>query len=99
MLDQIKRQDKAVSYEAFGTQGLQRGLSFNTYIKTLVVWSFYLEKNNPRLIDVQDIVQGIVIILTMDSTTSCDIISALKNISFFNEAKVGKIKDKLAQTF
>lgn len=53
MLDQIKRQDKAISYEAYGADGLTRGSDFNIDTKTLAIWSIAPETNKPKLMDVQ----------------------------------------------
>lgn len=39
MLDQIRRQENAISYEAFGIDGLQRGIGFKIDTKSLVVRS------------------------------------------------------------
>ena len=38
-LDQMRRQDKAISYEASGNEGLKRGSSFNVDTKTSAVRS------------------------------------------------------------
>ena len=35
MLDQIRRQDSAISYEAIGADGLKRGTGFNIDTKSL----------------------------------------------------------------
>ena len=37
MLDQIRRQENAISYEAIGVDGLKRGICFNIETKSLVV--------------------------------------------------------------
>ena len=42
MLDQIRRQENAISYEAFGDNGLQRGTGFNIDTKSLAVLSMLL---------------------------------------------------------
>lgn len=99
MLDQIRRQEKSISYEAFGAQSLQRGSSFNFDNKTLVVWSFAPETNKSLLMYVKDIAQDSSIIWTLDSTTRSEISSALKIFSFMNETKVGQIEDQISQTF
>ena len=61
-MDHIRRQDKSISYEAFGAQGLKRSIGVNIDSKTLVVWSFSLETYKPQLMDVQDIDQASAII-------------------------------------
>ena len=62
MLDQIRRQDNAISYEAVGVDGLRRGTSFNIDTKSLAVWSMAPTLNKPRLMDVQSTEQGNMII-------------------------------------
>jgi hypothetical protein len=53
MLDQIRRQENAISYEAFGADGLQRGIGFNIDTKSMVVWSMAPSSNKTKLMDVQ----------------------------------------------
>ena len=52
MLDQIRRQENSISYEAIGTDGIRRGTSFNIDTKFLVVQSMAPASNKPRLMDV-----------------------------------------------
>ena len=52
MLDQIRRQENAISYEAFGADGLRTGIGFNIDTKSLAVWSMAPSSNKPRLMDV-----------------------------------------------
>ena len=52
MLDQIIRQESAISYEAYGIGGLQRGSRFNIETKALLVQSIASASNNPKLMDV-----------------------------------------------
>ena len=54
IFDQIRRQDKVVTYKAFGVEGLQRGSRFNNDSKTLAIWSIAPKMDNPKLMDVQD---------------------------------------------
>lgn len=53
VLDQIRRQESAISYEAYGADGLQRGTGFNIDTKSLAVWSIAPSSNKPKLMDVQ----------------------------------------------
>ena len=54
MLDQIRRQENAISYEAIGAEGLKRGTGFNIDTKSLAVWSMAPASNKPKLMDVQN---------------------------------------------
>lgn len=58
MLDQIRRHDKAISFEAYATEGLTRGSEFNIDTNTLAIWSIAPETNKPKLMDVQSTPQG-----------------------------------------
>ena len=58
VLDQIRRQDKAISYEATGSDGLQRVSRFNIDTKTLAIWSIALETNKPKMMDIEETSQG-----------------------------------------
>lgn len=53
MLYQVRRKDKAISYEVYGEDGLTRGSCFNIDAKTLAIWSISPEINKPKLMDVQ----------------------------------------------
>ena len=65
MLDQIRRQDNVISYEALGADGLKRGIGFNIDTKSLVVWSMASTSSKPKLMDVQSTKQGSMIIWTL----------------------------------
>ena len=69
VLDQMRRQDKAISYEAIGSEGLKRGSSFNVDTKTLVVWSIAPNTKKPKMMDIQETTQGNMIVWTLDNTT------------------------------
>ena len=53
MLDQIRRQDNAISYEGIGANGFKRGIGFNIDTKSLVVWSMAPASNKTKLMDIQ----------------------------------------------
>ena len=53
LLDQNRRQENVISYEAYGVGVLQRGSRFNIDTKSLVVWSMDPIKNKPKLMDVK----------------------------------------------
>ena len=82
MLDQIRRQENAISYEVVGADGLRRGTSFNIDTKSLAVWSMAPASNKPRLMDVQRTEQGNMIVWTLHGTTGKEISKALKHFSF-----------------
>ena len=98
MLDQIRRQDNAISYEAIGADGLKRGTGFNIDTKSLAVWSMAPTSNKPKLMDVQSIEKGNMIIWTLQGTSGTEISNALKHFSFMNEAKVEEMETRLAHS-
>ena len=53
VLDQMRIQDKAVSYEATGSEGFKRGSGFTVYTITLVVWSIAPDTKKPKMMDIQ----------------------------------------------
>ena len=59
VLDQIRRQDKAISYEE---------ISSDVDTKTLAIWSIALETNKPKMMDVEEIAQGNMLTQTLDNT-------------------------------
>ena len=52
MLDQIRRQDRAISFEAYGAGGLTRGFGFNIDTKTLAIWCVAPDNDKPKLMNV-----------------------------------------------
>ena len=58
VLDQIRRQDKPISYEATSSDGLKRGSSFNIDTKTLAIWSIAPKTNKPKVKNVEETAQG-----------------------------------------
>ena len=97
MLDQIRRQENAISYEAIGAEGLKRGTGFNIDTKSLAVWSMAPASNKPKLMDVKNTEQGNMIIWTLHGSSGKEISKALKHFSFMNEAKVEEMEDRLSQ--
>lgn len=68
MLDQIRRQEKSISFEAFGPRGLQRGSGYNIDAQSLAVWSIAPELDKPKQMEVKDTPQGNVIFWSVQST-------------------------------
>ena len=54
ILDQMRRQDKAISCESSSSEGLKRGLGFNIDTKTLAVWSVAPDTRKPKMMDIQE---------------------------------------------
>ena len=98
MLDQIRRQDNVISYEAIGVDGLKRGTSFNIDTKFLVVWSMAPTSNKPKLMDVQSTKQCNMILRTLQDTFDTNNSKVLKHFSFMNEAKVEEMETRLAKS-
>ena len=78
MLDQIKKQEDSISYEALVVDDLQRGQGFNIYSKSLVVWIMTLETNKPKLMDIQSTSQCNMIVWTMQNTFGTKISKVMK---------------------
>ena len=96
MLDQIRRQDKSINYEATSSDGLKRGSGFNVDTKTLAIWSIALETNKPRMMDVEETAQGNMITWTLDNTIGREVSSMIRHLELMNEAKMDQIEDRLA---
>lgn len=67
ILDQIRRKNKAISYEAYGVDGLTRGSGFTIDTKTLAIWSIDPMTNKPKIMDVQSTPQVNLITWTIES--------------------------------
>ena len=52
VLDQMRRKDKSISYEASSSEGLKRGSGFNVDTKTLAVWIVAPDTKNPRMMEI-----------------------------------------------
>ena len=52
VLDQMRRQDKEIRYEASSNEVFKRGLGFNIDTKTLAVWIATLDPKNPKIMDI-----------------------------------------------
>lgn len=53
MLDQIRRKENTISYEAFEANRLPRGSRFNIDSRSLEVWSISPTKTKPKLMNMQ----------------------------------------------
>lgn len=98
MLDQIRRQENNISYEAFGAEGLKRGTSFNIDTKSLTFWSMAPSSNKPKLMDVQSTKKVNMIVWTLQGTSGTDISKAVKHFSFMNESKVEEMETRLSKS-
>ena len=58
----MRRQDKAISYEASNSEGFKRGSGFNIDTKTLAVWTVALDTKKPKVIDIEETAQGNMIV-------------------------------------
>ena len=99
VLDQMRRQDKAISYEASGSEGLKRGSGFNVDTKILAVWSIAPNTKKPKMMDIQETAQGNMIVWTLDNTFGKEISSLVKHFLLMNEAKVDQIGDSLTAIY
>ena len=99
VLDQMRRQDKDISYEASGIEGMKRGSGFNVDTKTLVVWSVSLDTKKPKMMDIQEIGKGNMIVWIVDNATGKEISSLVKHFALMNEVKVDQIEDMLAAIY
>lgn len=57
VLDQMRRQDKEISYESSSSEGLKRGSRLNIDTKTLVLWSVSPDTKKPKMMDIQETAQ------------------------------------------
>ena len=96
VLDQLRRQDKIISYEAIGSDGFKRGSRFNVDTKTLAVWSVAPNTKKPKMMDISVTAQGSMIVWTIDNTLGKELSSLVKHFALMNEAKVDQIEDRLA---
>ena len=62
VLDQLRRQDKTISYEATSSEGFKRRSGFNVDTKTLAVWSIAPDRNKPKMMNIQATTQGNMIV-------------------------------------
>ena len=96
-LVQIRRQEKSISYEAYGANGLQRRKHFNIDMKSLAVWTMDSTSNKPKLMHVWSTKKGNIRLWTLQGTLGTKISKAMKHFSFVNEAKVEEIETRLAK--
>ena len=99
VLEQIKRQDKEINFEATSSDGLKRGSSFNIDTKTLAIWSIAPETNKPKMMDVEETTQGKMLTWTLDNTTGKEVSNMMKHLALMNEAKMDQIEDRLATSY
>ena len=67
-LDQMRRHEKTISYEASSSEGLKRGSGFNVDTKTLVVWIIASDIKKPKIMDIQETTQAKIIVWILDNT-------------------------------
>lgn len=54
MLDQIRKQERPVSFEETNIIGELQGVGFNIDSKTIKIWSMALDDNKPTLMEIKE---------------------------------------------
>lgn len=58
LLDQMRRQEKSISYEDINPFGELQGAQFNIYTKTMAIWSVAPESEKPTLMEIKETPAG-----------------------------------------
>ena len=58
LLDQLRKQEKSISFEDTNLFGETKGVGFNVDAKTMAIWSLALAHNKPTLMEIKETPQG-----------------------------------------
>ena len=58
LLDQIRKQEKSISFEDTNMFGEKKGVGFNIDAKTMAIWSLTLAHDKPTLMEIKETPEG-----------------------------------------
>ena len=79
LLDQIRKQEKSVSFEDVNMFRETRGEGFNIDAKKMAIWSLAPPHEKPLLMEIKETPQGNAIFWNVHSTTSDQIYTLLQS--------------------
>ena len=94
LLDQIRKQDKSISFEDVSMFGETKGARFNIDAKTMAIWSLAPPHEKPSLMEIKETPQGNAIFWNVHSTTS-DHYTLLQSFALLGKNKIDVLQSQL----
>lgn len=99
LLDQMRRQEKSISYEEINPFGELQGAGFNIDTKTMAIWSVAPESEKPTLMEIKETPAGNVIFWNAHSTSSDQIYNLQNTAAMLGKNKIDILQEQLVQTY
>ena len=99
LLDQIRKQEKSISFEDVNMFGETRGAGFNIDAKTMAIWSLAPPHENPSLMEINGTPQGNAIFWNVHSTTSDQIYTLLQSSALLGKSKIDVLQGQLEEAY
>lgn len=98
-LDQMRRQEKTISFEDVDQHGELRGSGYNIDAQTMATWSLAPENEELTLMEIIGSPYGNLIFWNVHSTSSDQIYGPLTSTSLLGKNKIDVLKEQLCTTY
>lgn len=99
LLDQMRRQQKSISYEEINPFGELQGAGLNIDTKTMDIWSIAPESEKPTLMEIKETPAGNLIFWNAHSTSLDKIYNLQNTVSMLGKNKIDILQEQLVQTY
>lgn len=98
-LDQIRRQERAISFEEENPFGVIQGTGFSVDAKTMALWSLSPESNKPTLMEIKESAQGNVIFWNVHQASATQIGIVMQSAVSLGTSKMQVLEEQLHKVF
>lgn len=95
LLDQMRRQERTISFEDENQKGELRGSRYNINAQTMAIWSLAPENQKPTLMEIKDSLKGNVIFWNVHSTYSSYIYGLQNSVVMIGKNKIDVLEEQL----
>ena len=95
LLDQMRRQDKSISFEEENYLGELRGSGYSIDVQTMKIWSLALEDEKPTLMKIKESPRGNVIFWNVHFNSKSQIYGMHTSVALLGKNKMDVIQAQL----
>lgn len=99
LLDQIRRQDKALSFEEENPFGVIQGVGFLVDANTMAMWILAPKDNNPTLMEIKDSPQGSAIFWNVHQASRTQIRTLIQSAVSLRTSKMQILEEQLHNAY
>ena len=99
LLDQIRKQEKSISFEDTNIFGETNGARFNIDAKTVEIQSLALAHDKPTLMEIKETPQGNAIFYNVHTTSSDQIYTLMTSTTLLGKNKIDVLQSELETAY